>query len=646
MPLPPAPPPAAPVGAEELARRLQLVTQAAGIGYWSLQGDAERAWWSEGLRALHCLTPDDPVPTFGDWLRHWVHPEQQQRCFDTWVQWLASPLAPLDEELQLRGPDGRWRDIAIHSMVERQGADRLLLGVLVDVTAQREAERSLRQAMARESLAVRTAGLGIWEVDLASNDAHWTDTMWTLRGLAPQPVPPDHGARMAMVHPDDREAMEKSLVDGDRTNGLRHHEFRIVRPDGEVRWLVSRSMTLRDRHGRPERRVGVNWDITALRQAEVARLEREQALRDSETKTRLLSRMSHELRTPLNAVLGLSQLLLKGEGGEDPPAQLRRQRLGQLKQAGEQLLALVDDVLELSDLQAGIRTLSAEPVPMEPLLRECLASRLQALQAAGRELRPGALEGRALVDRRALVQVLTLLLSQAAEHGRPGAGIAVLSRPVDDRILVQVDAEGDGLDPQQVDRLFEPFGAPGTPAPGAEGRGLGLALAKALVEHMGGQILVRSRRGQGICFELNLPAAPPPVPRSGPAPEHVVLYIEDNAINALIVKELLGMRGDTRTEIAADGSTGLAMARSLRPRVVLLDMQLPDLDGFEVLARLRQDPATAGIPCIALSANALPSDVQRAMAAGMTDYWTKPLDFAAFGKAMERWLGPAPAPAG
>jgi hypothetical protein len=207
--------------------------------------------------------------------------------------------------------------------------------------------------------------------------------------------------------------------------------------------------------------------------------------------------------------------------------------------------------------------------------------------------------------------------------------------------------------------LFEPFNRLGAETTGVEGTGIGLAIVKALVERMGGTVSVSSTAGVGSRFELRLrdgALVPPLQPGKLATPQEMalaatagrgagggrVLYVEDNPVNAMIVGELLGRRSDLQLHIAVDGASGLAQARALNPDLILLDMQLPDIDGMQVFAALKADPATASIPCVALSANAMPADIEKALQAGMADYWTKPLDFRAFMVSIEAIFGPPP----
>jgi hypothetical protein len=466
--------------------------------------------------------------------------------------------------------------------------------------------------------------------------------------------------RTDCLHPEDREHVPEAVRRSLKSSATLEQEFRVVWPDGQVRWLASRSMEIRDTTGRGGRsRIGVNWDITDRRTAEAARREREVALRESEAKSQFLARMSHELRTPLNAVLGFTQLLLSEDPADhhpDPTWASRRRRLEHIRSAGQHLLSLINDVLQLSGLAGGEVRIALEPVPLQGLLDSTLPMLGPLLEGRDNPVQAGPLALAVMADATRLRQVLLNLLSNAIKYNRPGGVVRVSALRQDNRVLLRVSDEGCGLDDAQLRHLFEPFNRLGADRGTVEGTGIGLAIVKALVERMGGSIGVRSTPGQGSVFEVSLalaegpaslPAAPAPTGPAHlpPAPAHTdrarrqLLYIEDNPVNALIIGELMARRGDLALQVAVDGSSGVSQARALLPDLILLDMQLPDFDGYEVLRRLRAEPRTAAIPCIALSANAMPQDIERALKAGMSDYWTKPLDFKAFMASLDALFG-------
>ncbi len=617
--------------ARELRDRFELATRTAGIGYWAREGDTERAEWSAQMRALHGLPADAPVPTLKEWLQQFVHPEDRAQVGEKFRVWLSGHTPRAETELRVVRTDGTVRHLLTHSLQERGGAAPVLFGIAVDVTDRRLADIALRHADERAALAARGAGIGTWGLDWHDASVHWDAQMWRLRGREPRPEPPTNEELLSFVHPDDRGAAMRLVTESNATGETLEHQFRVVWPDGSVRWLASRSTVLRDAQGQILRRIGVNWDVTAARQAEAERSEREAAEQANQAKSQFLARMSHELRTPLNAVLGFTQLLLL-----DGPSDAQRQRLDYIRGAGQHLLSLINDVLDLTSLDTGELRIHAEAVDLAALVQQTLPL-LDPLRQPGDialtlDIAPLAVQA----DPVRLRQVLLNLLSNAFKYNRPGGSVQVVAQADAAQVLLSVADTGRGMDPGQLRQLFEPFNRLGAQRDGIEGTGIGLAIVKGLVERMNGRLDVQSEAGEGSVFTVRLPAAAPPrldVSRG-------VLYIEDNPVNTLIVQELMQRRPDIRLLHAADGRSGLALARREQPALVLLDMQLPDMDGSAVLAALRQDPATADIRCIAVSANVVAADVQQALAAGLAAYWTKPLDAEAFSSAINRLFGP------
>ena len=643
--------------AAELARRFELATRTAGIGYWTLEGGAERATWSDELRAIHGLAPDAPVPSLDEWLARFVHPDDRVWVRQRYANWVSSGAASLEADLRLVRPDGQVREVQTHQTVESAGRAPWLFGVVIDVTERRSAELALRQAAERARLAARAVGLGTWELDVRTGEASWDDRMWTLRGLTPRPGWPGREATLAMVHPDDREAMTRAFAEASGGEGIVNQEFRVVLPDGSVRWLASRSTPVRDARGELARRIGVNWDITDRRLAEAERQERELAQRENQAKSRFLSRMSHELRTPLNAVLGFTQLLLAEPAGTEPVAQERRRRLQYIEDAGEHLLSLINDVLDLSSLESGEMRIDTSPVALADIVDQAVPLVAPLISARGVSLHRGALDAVVVADAVRLRQVLINLLSNAAKYNRQGGDIFLEAARMGSEVRLAVRDTGRGMTAEQRAHLFEPFNRLGIEREGIEGTGVGLVIVRTVVERMGGRVLVESEPGAGSTFTVVLPAAERPpaaattrgrepvkavagaVARPAAAERRVVLYIEDNPVNATIVREVLTRHGGIDLTVADNGLGGLEQARRLLPDLVLLDMHLPDIDGHEVRRRMAADPALAGIPCIALSASAMPEEVARARAAGVVDYLTKPLDLPQFLARLDLALG-------
>jgi CheY-like chemotaxis protein/two-component sensor histidine kinase len=361
--------------------------------------------------------------------------------------------------------------------------------------------------------------------------------------------------------------------------------------------------------------------------------------------------MSHELRTPLNAVLGFTQLLqieARQAGQEEHLAKLEH-----IHAAGDHLLSLINDVLDLSALESGELRLTLRPVELGHLVHQSLPLLHSLAAQHGVSLETGRVEGTAQADPTRLRQVLINLVSNAIKYNRLGGRVVVETSAADAEASLVVRDTGRGLNREQIDSLFEPFNRFGVEDEGIEGTGIGLTIVRALVDGMHGRIEVSSEPGQGTEFTVRLPAASIAGRSNGAAPmaerqwhgdplgrQGTILYIEDNAVNVLLVEELVKSVGGLVVASEMTGAGGVARAAALQPDLVLIDLQLPDFDGYEVLRRLQADPLTRHLPCIALSANAMPEDVRRGIAAGFSDYWTKPIDFGVFLAALkERFPG-------
>jgi hypothetical protein len=644
---------------QELTRRLELAASVANLAIWTYDHETGVAQWNEQMYAVHGLDPAEPAPGLEQYLERFVPASDRAAMHEAFHRVRASTGdEPVRGELRIVRTDGALRELSGRMRMMRGGSGPRMIGTLVDVTEQRARERALREAHERAALAARAVGLGTWDYDRRTGIGHWDEQMWRLRGLQPRGTDAlPEAERHALVHPDDLPALLREYDDSARERRASSTQFRVRWPDGSWHWLASRSMPTFDEQGVELRRIGVNWDVTQAREAEQARQERVLAQRESRAKSQFLARMSHELRTPLNAVIGFAQLLLsnKAQALHGEP----REQLQHIQAAGEHLLALVNDVLDLSSLESGEIRLEPQPLALGSLHDAAVPMVAALASTYGVRLERGELAHDVMADPTRLRQVLLNLLTNAIKYNRPGGRVQVQSHAFGDLVVLQVRDSGRGMASEQLLHVFEPFNRLGLEGKGIEGTGIGLAIVKANVERMGGSVHVQSTPGVGSLFEVRLPsaasaaagaAAAPltlpspssaPVTAAAPAPARLgrLLYIEDNPVNALIVRELISQRGNLTLDEADDGASGIHSAREYRPDLILIDMQLPDFDGLEVLRRLRADPSTAAIPCIALSANAMPEDIQLALGAGFADYWTKPLDFRVFLGALDTLFG-------
>jgi signal transduction histidine kinase/CheY-like chemotaxis protein len=384
-------------------------------------------------------------------------------------------------------------------------------------------------------------------------------------------------------------------------------------------------------------------DITAREQAQAERQAREALEATNRAKTEFLSRMSHELRTPLNAVIGFAQLLRLDTPRPPTPQQL--ERIHHIERAGGHLLALVDDVLDLSRIESGELAIAAEAVELSAVAEEAATLVSPLVTRGGIELFIGnpASQGAAgdavwvRADPVRLRQVLVNLLSNAVKYNRVAGSVTLTWKVTGPRCEVAVADTGQGMSPEQLERLFEPFNRLGAETSKVDGTGIGLVLSRRLVESMGGELMITSRFGEGtvatVRLEVMQPAsppatrvAPPAVPRNV-ATELDVLYAEDNEVNAELVRQVIALRPAITLRIADCGRTALELARERPPALMLVDMNLGDMNGLELARELRRHPRTATIELVALSADALPEQIDTAMQNGFRDYLTKPVDF-------------------
>lgn len=478
-----------------------------------------------------------------------------------------------------------------------------------------------------------------------------SDNLRTLLGYEPNAFTADPGFWAERIHPVDQPRVFAELIRLFDV-GTHSHEYRFRHRDGTYRWLHDDLSLVRDAEGTPLEIVGSMVDITERKQAEVALVKaRDEAERANAAKSEFLSRMSHELRTPLNAILGFGQLL------EMEVRDARQaEDVQEILKAGQHLLAQVNEILDLARIDSGRIKLTLEPVGVAAAVADCLAQLRPIAEPRG--LAMNAIIDAALVvqaDHTRLKQVLLNLISNAIKYNRDGGRIDVTACVEKGRARIAVRDTGRGIAPEKLERLFKPFERIETISDNIEGSGIGLALVKRLVEAMGGEVGLDSEVGNGSTFWFTLPAAnlsvlcetaAPKVSADGTAnstyvakePQHRVLYIEDNRANIMLVRKIFDTRSEFVLLEAMNAELGLEIARRERPDLILLNIHLPGMDGYAALAQLKAWPETVGIPVIAITANAMPRDIERSRAVGFADYLTKPLEVGQFLESVNRCL--------
>jgi PAS domain S-box-containing protein len=423
------------------------------------------------------------------------------------------------------------------------------------------------------------------------------------------------------------------------------YELTYICKDGSRFPAIVSITALRDDFGTIIGYLLIGTDNSVRKQVEVA-LKEAMAVAEKANlaKSDFLSSMSHELRTPLSAILGFAQLI---ESGTPEPTPSQKRSVDQILQAGWYLLDLINEILDLALIESGKLSLSLEPVSLAEVMLEC--ETMIESQAGQRGISVTfpkfSVPCFVSADRTRLKQVLINLLSNAIKYNTSG-GTVTLSclDSSSERIRICVEDTGEGLNPAQIDQLFQPFNRLGQKATTEQGTGIGLVMTKRLIELMGGVIGVESIVGKGSVFwiEMELTAEQGIIPDlaalapalQGQVPTdpraHTLLYVEDNPANLMLVEDLIARRSDIRLLSARDGVSGIAMAKAYQPDVILMDINLPGISGIKAVQILCADPLTAHIPVVALSANAMPRDIEKGMEAGFFYYLTKPIKIQEF----------------
>jgi PAS domain S-box-containing protein len=498
---------------ERRERELREITaQVPGVVYRVvLADDGTRRidFISDGVRSLYGVEPGEAVQN-RRLLAHFRHPDDRERV-DAELSAAARARCPLTTEFRIVRADGSQRWVQQISVpAGSPGDEQIRIGVMIDITERKQAEIALAQSGDLWKRALEGTGDGVWDWRVQEGLELLSPACKALYGFAPEELPDTPNALDDRTHPEDLESMRiarKAHFAGQTPIYINEHRVRCK--DGSWKWILSRGMVLtRDAQGHPLRMVGTHTDITLRKQADALRAERDRAAAADLAKSQFLSRVSHELRTPLNAVLGFTQLLeLEPGDGER-----QRQWIAQVLSSGRHLLALMDDVLDLSSAQTGQLAMATEVLPLREPLDEALAMLAASAAAAQVRLHNDSRDSldtppcRVRADRRRLLQVLSNLIGNGIKYNHPQGWVRVQVETVAGWVSIHISDSGPGLDALQQARLFQPFERLGAQRGPVAGTGLGLALSRELVEAMGGSITVRSEAGAGATFTISLPA--------------------------------------------------------------------------------------------------------------------------------------------
>lgn len=428
---------------------------------------------------------------------------------------------------------------------------------------------------------------------------------------------------------DDRQVMDTA------TEKL-HIQEQQLDSSGTDKWVITNKVPLIDSHGDVIGILGSYEDISERKEMEQGLIQAKEAAEEaSKAKSQFLSRMSHELRTPLNGILGFAQLLESEHLTED-----QKDSIDMISSAGKHLLALINDILQLASIESGKVQVSIEAIELKSIFHEVLPSFETQLSVHKLTL---SVEGEENVwvaaDRVKLKQLLYNLLSNAVKYNRPNGVIRISVVSELERVRISISDTGEGIVESDLDALFEPFNRLSYENSMIEGTGIGLTISQQLAYLMGSELNVKSRVGEGTTFWFDLAKEEAPQDyqieaksshalalKSEEEGSLTLLYIEDNPANMMLIRQLIThIEGVTMVE-AVDGEQGIEKAKMFRPDIILMDINLPGINGFETLKAIKQLPMKPHLKMIAVSANAMATDIGRGHAAGFDDYITKPVD--------------------
>ncbi len=553
--------------------------------------------------------------------------------------------------------------IALNQQLARsQQEQQELLQNLQKYTSQlQKREAELEKLSARLTLSLESGGIGCWEWELVENTLHWDERMYELYAITESPDLDIYDIWINALHPEDRAAVESLLQQTILTKEKYEAEFRIIHPDQSIHFIHSYATVLRDSEGIAQRMIGVNFNISDRKEVEEQLLlTNEQLIKATRLKDEFLANMSHELRTPLTAVLGMSEILQKEMLGSVNERQ--QNALIAIRKGGRHLLELINDILDLSKISSGKVELDLESVSVKNV---CDSSLVYVKQQAFHKrvqvysnIAPNI--SSILVDERRLRQILINLLVNAVKFtpkkgkvsllvsvgcGDTWQGEATVPSQLKDQdspmILFQVTDTGIGISNRDLHRLFQPFVQLDSGLDRQyEGTGLGLVMVKQIAELHDGQVMVTSEIGQGSTFTVALPyqmsepitRSPElitpfslPTAKSKDAIVPLILLVEDNEANILTFTAYLNAY-EYRIMVAKNGLEGVDMAKTHQPDIILMDVQMPVMNGIQATRLIRADPKLATVPIIALTARAMQGDQELCLEAGANQYLSKPVE--------------------
>lgn len=609
--------------------KFRLALDAGQLGFWDWNIATNDANFDGHWAQILGYGLDELAPRLDTWIKL-VHPKDMPRVQAALNAHLDGRTEYYESEHRLRHRNGSWRWVLDRGrVVERDADGRPLraLGTHADITARKEAEHALQLSEGRLQLAMEIAAVATWDTDLLTGRTHWSKSYHALFGLEPGARQLDASALWHRFVPDDdRALLLTEWARAEREQDVFRCEHRVQRQDdGRLLWMDTAGRFFFDAHGRAERFVGVCVDITERKQSEA--LLQESARRKDE----FLAMLAHELRNPLAPIVNAVEYL---RVVADDHAQVAHAR-ATIERQVTHLVHLVDDLLDVSRVSRGRIVLQKGPLSLGAVIQQAVETMRPQIDARGHRLTVSLPERPLIVDGDVtrLAQVVSNLLSNAAKYTDEGGRIDIALEADGDMAVIRVRDNGRGIDPHVISHVFELFFQADNSLDRAEGGlGIGLSLVKRLVDRHGGRVSAHSAgRGCGSEFVVRLPlldGASLPVAGEDANPPALagamrILLVDDNRDATDSLAMLLQMHGHDVMS-AYEGRSALDLATRERPALVLVDIGLPDIDGFEVARRLRADARTADATLVALTGYGQPEDREKSRDAGFDHHLVKP----------------------
>lgn len=649
----------------ESDERVRLATEATGVGIWELNLTDNRMQWDQQMFRIYGVEPTtDNMVNREVWMQHLLPDDRIAQ--EGWDKAINLQEGRCREFRIKRSGTNDIRHIrSVNTLcTDAKGKAESIIGTNLDITETKRTENILRDSERHLRAVIDALPVAIYATDAEGRLTHFNQSAVEFSGCTPELGNDNWCKGLKLFHPDGSPMpysecpMVIALKEGCPLFAI---EGMIERPDKTRVNFVVHPTPLHNTSGEIIGGINMLIDITERKRLDQVLLEnnielnkaKNLAEKANRAKSDFLSNMSHELRTPLNAILGFAQLI---DASNPPLTTSQKRSTAQILKAGWYLLDLINEILDLTLIESGRLSLSMELVSLSDLMHEC-KTMIEPL-ALNRNITLNFAEFNSvfmvMADSTRLKQVLINLLSNAIKYNRPNGKVTVTyTEYCLGRVRISVEDTGDGLSQEQLAQLFQPFNRLGKENSTEEGTGIGLVMTKRLIKLMGGDISVTSQIGKGSLFsiELSTGVTKLPTPTEHPTPPSLkynwennnttkctLLYVEDNPANLTLVENIIATRTGFCLLTARDGYTGIDLARLAQPDLILMDINLPGISGSEALKILTNDTLTKDIPVIALSANAIPHDIEKGLKAGFFRYLTKPIQINEFMNTLDTTL--------